>query len=152
MQSTAQTVDQYIHELPSDRKHVMQTLRTTIASSIPTWFVETMQYGMIARVVPHTIYPAWYHCKPTDPLPFLALASQKNFIALYHMGIYADEAILQRFQQEFPRYSKKKLDMGKSCIRFKDINHIPYDLIAKLVQKMTVKERITLYEKQYKKK
>ena len=151
MQSKTTTLKEYISQLPSDRKAAIDNLRQVINKNLPSWFVETMQYGMIARVVPHTLYPAWYHCKPLEPLPFLALASQKNFIALYHMGIYADEKLLVWFQNEFPKHSKKKLDMWKSCIRFKDSGDIPFSLIEDLVKKMNVDQRVSLYEKQYKK-
>ncbi len=104
----------------------------------------------MGRVVPHSMYPDGYHTSPDLPLPFINLASQKNFIALYHMGIYAEPALLTRFQTTFPKQAKRKLDMGKSCIRFKDMQDIPYDLIGQLASKMTVQEWITLYEKSIK--
>ena len=150
MTSTAATPKEYIDSLPEDRKEAMSELRKVITKNLPKGFQESMQYGMITYVVPHSIYPAGYHCKPTDALPFLSIASQKNFIAVYHMGIYADEKILNWFLAEFPKHSKAKLDMGKSCLRFKKVDQIPYKLIGELASKMTVKDWIALYEKQFK--
>ena len=124
----------------------MNKLRTIILENIPQGFSEVMSYGMIGFVVPHAIYPAGYHCDPKLPLPFINLASQKNFIALYHMGLYSNKNILDWFIAEYPKHSSSKLDMGKSCIRFKDSEKIPYDLIAELVKKMSVKDWIRIYE------
>lgn len=146
MQSKAKTVDEYITELSDERKEVINMLRETIVKNIPSGFVEEMNYGMIGYVVPHSLYPDGYHCNPKLPLPFINIASQKNFIAIYHMGIYTNPSLLKWFVDEFPNYSSLKLDMGKSCIRFKKIKNIPYDLIAQLVQKMTVKEWIKCFE------
>lgn len=146
MQSIAQTADQYITELPANRFAAMTNLRNTILSNIPKGFVEEMSYGMIGYVVPHSLYPKGYHCNPQLPLPFVSIASQKNFIALYHMGIYADPTLLEWFVDEYPKYTKIKLDLGKSCIRFKNTDQIPFELIGMLIQKTTVKEWIVLYE------
>jgi hypothetical protein len=110
-----------------------------------------MSYGMIGYVIPHSVYPDGYHCNPKLPLPFISLASQKNFIAFYHMGMYADETLLNWFTTEFPKHSKAKLDMGKSCVRFKKMDDIPFELIGMLVKKMTAKQWIATYEKLYKK-
>lgn len=151
MQSKALTVDDYLIELPQERREVMNKLRETILQNIPDGFIEEMNYGMIGYVVPHQIYPNGYHCNPKLPLPFINIASQKNFIALYHMGIYANNELLQWFVDSFPKYSKAKLDMGKSCIRFKKTDQIPFELIAELLQKMTVQNWIACYESQYKK-
>lgn len=151
MQSNAQTIAGYLYELPENRKETMNKLRAIILQNIPEGFVETMSYGMIGYVVPHTLYPEGYHCNPKLPLPFINLASQKNFIALYHMGIYANPELLNWFTDEFPQYSNQKLDMGKSCIRFKKIDHIPFDLIAALVQKMSVEDWVNTYESQFSK-
>ena len=151
MQSKVLTVADYLNELPQERRIIMEKLREAILSNIPKGFAEEMNYGMIGYVVPHQIYPDGYHCNPKLPLPFLSIASQKNFIALYHMGIYANPDLLEWFVEEFPKYSKAKLDMGKSCIRFKKIDQIPFDLIAQLVQKMTVEKWIACYEAQLKK-
>ena len=151
MQSKAKTVDEYMVELPKERFDAIKLLRETILKNIPIGFVEEMNYGMIGYVVPHSLYPKGYHCNPTLPLPFINVASQKNFIAIYHMGIYANPILLKWFIDEYPKYSSLKLDMGKSCIRFKKINAIPYQLIGKLVQKMTVNEWIHCFESQLKK-
>lgn len=151
MQSRAQNIEDYLNELPEDRKTPMNKLRETILANIPKGFTEEMSYGMIGYVVPHTLYPDGYHCNPKLALPFINIASQKNFIALYHMGIYANPELLKWFTDEFPKRSSQKLDMGKSCIRFKKMDHIPFDLIAELVQKMSVAEWIAIYESQMKK-
>ena len=146
MQSKASSPDEYTAELPEERVSAMKKLRKTINDNLPKGFEETMSYGMIGYVVPHSIYPDGYHCSPELPLPFLSIASQKNFIGLYHMGIYSDEKLLNWFTSEYPKYIKTKLDMGKSCIRFKKPDQIPYELIAELVQKMSVQDWIDKYE------
>ena len=130
---------------------VIKKLQSLIKKNLPKGFEEQLSYGMIGYVVPHKIYPEGYHCDPKLPLPFLALASQKNFIALYHMGVYAKPEMYDWFVAEYPKYCKSKLDMGKSCIRFKKMEDIPYDLIAELLTKMTVQDWISFYEKNYKK-
>lgn len=149
MQSKAQTVDTYMRELPEERKAPMQRLREIFKANLPEGFTEEMNYGMIGYVVPHSIYPKGYHCSPELPLPFVNIASQKNFIAVYHMGIYSDEKLLNWFVEEFPKHSKAKLDMGKSCIRFKKMDQIPYDLIGELLTKMTVDQWIERYDSVY---
>ena len=151
MQSNALTPDQYINELPDDRKQTMQQLREVILKNIPKGFEERMGYGMLGYSVPHSIYPAGYHCNPKDPLPFFGLASQKNTINVYHMGMYARQDLYDWFVAEYPKHSKAKLDMGKSCIRFKKPEHIPLELIGELLQKMSVQDWIALYEKEIKK-
>lgn len=150
MQSKAATPDAYIAELPADRKGPMTELRNTVLKNLPKGFVEEMNYGMLGYVVPHSIYPAGYHCDPKLPLPFMAIASQKNFIAFYHMGIYAMPELMEWFTTEFPKHSTAKLDMGKSCIRFKKPEHIPHKLIGQLVKKMSVKDWINCYESKFK--
>lgn len=152
MTSTAKTPQEYIDLLPDERRPVMTKLRQTILAHLPDGFEETMSYGMIGYVVPHSVYPDGYHCDTTLPLPFLNIASQKNFIALYHSGIYANEDLLKWFREEYPKHSANKLDMGKSCIRFKNINKLPFDLIAELIGKMSCQEWITCYETAMKKK
>jgi uncharacterized protein YdhG (YjbR/CyaY superfamily) len=142
--------DQYVNSLPEDRKEAITQLRKIILKNIPKGFQEAISYGMLGYVIPHTLYPAGYHCNPELPLPFISLASQKNFIALYHMGMYEDKKLLDWFTSEYPKHSKAKLDMGKSCIRFKKIDQIPFKLIEELVKKMTVKDWITIYEKEVK--
>jgi uncharacterized protein YdhG (YjbR/CyaY superfamily) len=150
MQSKATTVDAYLAELPEDRKKPIEKLRKVIKKNLPKGFKESMGYGMMGWNVPHSIYPAGYHCNPKDPLPFMGLASQKNSINLYHMGIYADPKLLKWFQEAHAKASTKKLDMGKSCIRYKKAEDIPYDLIGELASKITVDEWINMYESAFK--
>jgi len=150
MTSEAITPDQYIKELPDDRREAVLRLRNTILENLPKGFKEEMSYGMIGYVVPHEIYPDGYHCDPKLPLPFVSIASQKNFIALYHMGIYAMPKLLKWFETEFPKHTTLKLDMGKSCIRFKRPEHIPYQLIGELIKKVSVQDWIKVYEDQLK--
>lgn len=147
MTSAATTVDQYMAELPEDRKPAMEKLRATILKNLPKGFTEEMNYGMMGYVVPHSLYPAGYHCDPKLPLPFMGLASQKNSINFYHMGIYANPELLKWFTEEYPKHVKAKLDMGKSCMRFKKPEQIPYELIGALVKKMSVKDWIEMYER-----
>lgn len=146
MQSKATTPDQYIAELPEDRKEVMQKLRETVKKNLPKGFEETMQYGMLGYVVPHSIYPDGYHCNSKDALPFMALASQKNHIGFYHMGIYSDPDLMKWFTQQYPKHATGKLDMGKSCIRFKNPKNIPFELLGELTTKISVNEWIAKYE------
>ncbi len=150
MNSKAQTPEAYLEELDPERREVIGKLRQVILDNLPEGFEETMSYGMIGYVVPHSIYPAGYHCTPELPLPFLNLASQKNHIGFYHMGIYADPKLMEWFTSEFPKHSSRKLDMGKSCIRFKNPRDIPFELLGELVGKMQVNDWIALYEKNIK--
>lgn len=150
MQSKATTVSEYINELPADRKEAIQKLREIILKNIPKGFSEGIGYGMMGYSVPHSIYPNGYHCDPKLPLPFAGMASQKNFVAFYHMGIYANPALLEWFVGEYPKHCKSKLDMGKSCIRFKKMDQIPYELIGELMSKMSVQDWIEMYEKAFK--
>lgn len=151
MQSAAKTPKEYLESLPEDRKTVVNNFRKAISKTLPKGFSEVMNYGMIGYVVPHSIYPDGYHCDPKLPLPFMGLASQKNFIAFYHMGIYANPSLLKWFTEEYPKHCKSKLDMGKSCIRFKKFDDIPFKLISELVSKMDVAAWVKLYEKEIKK-
>ena len=151
MQSTALTPQEYLSNLPEDRKEVMKKLRNSIIKNIPKGFEEVMSYGMLGFVVPHSIYPKGYHCDPKLPLPFMNLASQKNFIALYHMGIYANEKLFNWFVAEYPKHCKAKLDMGKSCIRFKKMDDIPFELIGELACKVSITDWIKTYETAFKK-
>ena len=146
----AKTVEEYISKLPEERKAAVSKLRETVSNNLPSGFKECISYKMIGYVVPHSIYPLGYHCDTKLPLPFINIASQKNFVALYHSGIYADEELLNWFVAEYPKHVKTKLDMGKSCIRFKKVENIPYKLIAELCKKMTVQDWIKLYEKNIK--
>ena len=147
MQSKAPTPDAYMAEIPEERQKAFNKLRSVIKKNLPKGFSETMGYGMMGWVVPHSKYPAGYHCNPKDPLPFIGIASQKNFIAIYHMGVYANPALLKWFTTAHAKASPKKLDMGKSCIRYKKPDDIPYELIGELASKMTPDEWIALYEK-----
>lgn len=146
MQSTATSVAEYVLGLPEERAEAIGKLRKIILKHLPKGFKEEMSYGMIGYVVPHKLYAPGYHCDPKLPLPFLNIASQKNFIAVYHMGIYADTALLKWFTAAHSKVSAKKLDMGKSCIRYKKPEDIPYELIGELAGKMTPQDWITLYE------
>ena len=146
MQYDAKSVDAYISQIPEDRKIAMGKLRDVILKNLPEGFEEGINYKMIGYYVPHSKYPEGYHCDPKLPLPFMNIASQKNSINIYHNGIYADKKMLDWFVREFPKHSSRKLDMGKSCIRFKKIDEIPYELIGELVSKMTVDEWIAIYE------
>lgn len=146
MQLSATTPDYYISELPEDRKIVMEKLRKIITENIPNGFKEVMGYGMLGYCVPHEIYPNGYHCNPKDPLPFFGMASQKNSINIYHMMVYANKDLHDWFVAEYPKHCKSKLDMGKSCIRFKKIDDIPYELIRELIKKVTIDQWIETYE------
>lgn len=148
----ANSPEEYIAQIPEERQQVFQKLAKTIADNLPTGFEEGMLYKMIGFYVPLTTYPDGYHCQPNTPLPFINIASQKNSINLYHSGIYAKKELLDWFVSEYPKHCKRKLDMGKSCIRFKKIEEIPFDLIAELCTKMDVQEWIAIYENNIKKK
>jgi len=152
MTSKATTPEQYIASLSEDRKDTVSKLHQLIIDNLPEGLEAGMGYGMLAYVVPKSIYPAGYHCKPFPPLPFINVASQKNFIALYHMGLYAKKELYEWFVSEYSKHCKYKLDMGKSCIRFKKMDDIPFDLIKELLGKMTVEEWIDIYETAIKKK
>lgn len=152
MQYQATSVEDYISQVPEDRKEALTKLRDVINSNIPKGFEETIGYGMVGYAVPHSLYLSGYHCTPEQPLPFMGYASQKNSINLYHMGIYSVKELHDWFVAEYPKYSKRKLDMGKSCIRFKKPEDIPYELIGELASKITVDEWIAIYEKSLKKK
>lgn len=145
MQYDAATVEEYIDLIPEDRKGPVSRLRQTVLDNLPEGFEEGILYKMIGYYVPHSIYPDGYHCSPELPLPFMNIASQKNFIALYHAGVYAHKDLLDWFVAEYPKHCKYKLDMGKSCIRFKKPEDIPYDLIAELVSKMSLEEWVNIY-------
>jgi uncharacterized protein YdhG (YjbR/CyaY superfamily) len=142
----ANNPDEYIKKSPEERQAALTKLREIIKENIPEGFKEAMSYGMIGYVVPHDLYPGGYHCDPKLPLPFVSLANQKNFIALYHMGIYANPELLEWWTTEYPKHAKRKLDMGKSCVRFKKMEDIPYDLIGELMRKITVQDWVDLYE------
>jgi uncharacterized protein YdhG (YjbR/CyaY superfamily) len=146
MTSKVTSVDQYINEAPEDRRAALQQLRAIILKNLPEGFQEEISYGMIGYVVPHSIYPKGYHCSPELPLPFMSFASQKNSINFYHMGIYAKPELYNWFVAEYPKHSKQKLDIGKSCFRIKKPENIPFELIGELARKMSVAEWIKTYE------
>ena len=149
MQRNVHSVEEYISLVPENQKDAILRLREVINQNIPSGFSEQISYGMIGWVVPHSLYPAGYHCNPQLPLPFLNIAAQKNFIAVYHMGIYASPSLMEWFVSEYPKFSKQKLDMGKSCMRYKKPDLIPFELIGELAQKISVNEWINLYESNF---
>ncbi len=151
MQIKAENPIEYIDQVPEYRQEAFKKLRDTILKNLPQGFEEYMNYGMIGYVVPESIYPAGYHCTPKLPLPFANLASQKNFIGFYHMGVYANPELYKWFTEEYAKRCKYKFDMGKSCVRLKRMNDIPFDLIGELMQKISVEDWIKTYEEQYKK-
>lgn len=147
MKSDAATIEEYISKLPEERKQAFVELYTIVARNLPSGFVPMMSYGMVGFVVPHEVYPQGYHCNPVLPLPFINLANQKNFIALYHMGLYASPELMKWFVSEYTATVSTKLDMGKSCIRFKRPDQIPFVLIGELVSKLNPLDWIAIYEK-----
>lgn len=146
------SVEDYIQQVSDDKREAIIALRKVIKNNIPKDFEECINYNMIGYVVPHKLYPAGYHCDPKLPLPFVNIAAQKNFIALYHMGLYASPKLLDWFTTEYAKRAKGKLDMGKSCIRFKKSENIPFDLIGELMQKLSAKQWIEGYENAFRKK
>lgn len=152
MQYDVQTIEAYFEAIPEDKKDVMKKLRTLVLENLPDGFSEQITYGMIGYVVPLSRYPKGYHVKKDEPLPFLAIAAQKNHIALYHLGLYGDPKIEKWFVEAYTKQVPTKLDMGKSCIRFKNVNRIPFNLIAELCRKMTVDQYIEMYERSMEKR
>lgn len=150
MQSDAKTVSEYLDGLPEDRREAVSKIREVILKNLPEGFSEQMG-GMIKYIVPLNRYPDGYHCNPKQPLPFISLASQKNFVALYHFAMYAHPPLSEWFTVEYPKHAKRKLDMGKSCVRFKKMDDIPYELIGQLAAKMSLKEWVGIYESAIKK-
>ena len=152
MRYEATSPEDYISQVPEDRQTAVKKLRKTIKDNLPNDFEEGMIYKMIGYYVPHSVYPDGYHCDPKTPLPFMSFASQKNSVNLYHSGIYAKKELHDWFVNEYPKHCKRKLDMGKSCIRFKNMDEIPFELIGELTRKMTCNEWIDIYETNIKKK
>jgi hypothetical protein len=150
MSVATESIEGFISHLPEDRVNAFTDLRNVLKKNLPKGFSEVLASGMIHYVVPHSKYPAGYHCNPEQALPFISIASQKNFIALYHMGMYADAKLLKWFTAEFPKHSDSKLDMGKSCVRFKKPGEIPLKLVGELVSRMSPDDWISLYEKNLK--
>lgn len=151
MQNQATSPEEYISQIPPERQEVFRKIIEAVQRGLPEGFRMGISNGMIGWCVPLELYPAGYHCTPGAPLPFMALASQKNFIALYHMGMYADPKLLNWFTEEYPKHSKRKLDMGKSCVRFKKADDIPFELLTEVSSKMTVQDWIKCYEANFKK-
>ena len=150
MKTKGKTVEDILANVPDDRTEPFNKLHDVIVQNLPKGFEPGISYGGLGYVVPHSVYPDGYHCKPSEPLPFAGIASQKNSINFYHMGIYADQDLLNWFVAEYPKHCKRKLDMGKSCVRFKKLDEIPYELIGELMQKMSVSDWINMYEKNIK--
>ena len=146
MQANGSTVAEILANIPDERKGAFTRLHETILDNLPEGFEPGISYGGLGYVVPHSVYPAGYHCKPSEPLPFAGIASQKNSINFYHMGIYADPKLFKWFQEAHAKASPKKLDMGKSCIRYKKPEDIPFKLIGELAAKMSMEEWIEKYE------
>ena len=151
MKANGTTVEEILANVPDERKEAFNKLHQVIIDNLPKGFEPGISYGGLGYVVPHTLYPAGYHCKPAEPLPFAGIASQKNSINFYHMGMYAQTELYNWFVNEYPKYSSRKLDIGKSCVRFKKTDDIPFELIAALMQKMSVANWIDLYESNLKK-
>ncbi|MFN4234527.1 MAG: DUF1801 domain-containing protein [Bacteroidia bacterium] len=151
MKAEGKTVEEILANVPAERAAAFNKLHQVIVKNLPKGFEPAISYGGLGYVVPHSIYPAGYHCKPSEPLPFAGIASQKNSINFYHMGIYANPELMEWFVSEYPKHSKQKLDMGKSCVRFKKTEDIPYQLIGELMKKMSVNDWIALYESKLKK-
>ena len=145
MQSSARTVDEYLKSLPADRRTAISAVRKVILDNLPEGYEECMSYGMIGYVVPHRIYPAGYHCDPSLPLPLANLASQKNHMALYLMCCYGDKATDQWFRKAWAA-AGKKLDMGKSCVRFKKLEDVSIEVIGQLIARVPVKKYIARME------
>jgi len=152
MKANGTTVIDILSNIPSERAEHFNQLHDVIVKNLPNGFEAAISYGGLGYVIPHTLYPAGYHCKPIEPLPFAGISSQKNSINFYHMGMYSDPLLYEWFVTEYPKHSKKKLDMGKSCVRFKSPDEIPFKLIAELMRKMSAQEWINLYESKLKKK
>lgn len=151
MKTAKTTVEEILENVPMERKAAFLKLHQTIIDHLPKGFEAGISYGGLGYIIPHSIYPAGYHGKPSEPLPFAGLASQKNTINFYHMGIYADQNLMDWFVAEFPKHCNQKLDMGKSCMRFKKWDEIPFELMGQLMQKITANEWMAMYERLYKK-
>ena len=152
MKANGTTVMDILSNIPSERAEHFNQLHDVIVKNLPNGFEAAISYGGLGYVIPHTLYPAGYHCKPIEPLPFAGISSQKNSINFYHMGMYSDPLLYEWFVTEYPKHSKQKLDIGKSCVRFKKLDDIPFKLIGELMRKMSAQEWINLYESKLKKK
>jgi hypothetical protein len=143
--SKPDTFEAYFEALPAERKEGMERLRDTLRANLPDGFAEVLNYGFPSWVVPHSVFPSGYHVDPSLPLPFVSIASQKRHVAVYHMGLYASSSLLDWFVSAWSEHSKRKLDMGKSCIRFRKPDDIPHALLGDLCGRMSVQEWIDLY-------
>ena len=152
MKANGTTVMDILSNIPYERAEHFNQLHDVIVKNLPNGFEAAISYGGLGYVIPHTLYPAGYHCKPIEPLPFAGISSQKNSINFYHMGMYSDPLLYEWFVTEYPKHSKQKLDIGKSCVRFKKLDDIPFKLIGELMRKMSAQEWINLYESKLKKK
>ena len=146
MQSKAKTVDEYLESLPADRREAIEAVRDIVLANLDSGYEEAMAYGMIGYGVPHRVYPKGYHTDPKQPLPFAALASQKNFMSLYLMGLYAGTSHTKWFHDAWKKSGKKKLDIGKSCIRFKKVDDLALDVIGEAIRRMPASKYIEQYE------
>lgn len=142
---------EYLDKLPDDRRDAISEIRKIMRSSLPKGFAENISENFLSYNVPHSLYPDGYHCNPDQPLPFVSFASQKNFIAMYHMGLYSDPELLKWFTNEYRKHSSTKLDMGKSCVRFKKTADIPFELLKQLASKVSPAQWIKTYESHIKK-
>ncbi len=145
MSKDFKTVEDYLESIPSERRIIINRLRQVIKDNLPDGFEEQIRYKMIGYVVPLRLYPEGYHVDK-GPLPFISLASMKNHVAVYHMGLYGDRDLEEWFVEEYQKTTDHKLDMGKSCIRFKKLDAIPYELVGELAAKITVRNYISMYE------
>jgi hypothetical protein len=145
MQSSATTVEQYLAELPDDRRQALQAVRRAILDNLPPGYEEGMQYGMIGYYVPHSVYPAGYHCDPKQPLPFAALASQKNHMSVYLMCVYGDTEHEAWFREAWLK-TGKKLNMGKSCVRFRKIEDVPLEVVGESIRRVSTEKLIEFYD------
>lgn len=146
------TISEYLAGIPRERLPYFERLRESIKRGLPEGFVEQISSGMIGYVVPHSIYPAGYHCNPKDPLPYMNIASKKTGFSLYHLAIYGNKELYDWFMEGYSKIAKHKIDSGAGCVRFKYLEEIPFDLISELAAKMSVREWIEFYESTYKPK
>src|SRR5258708_21802298 len=149
MQSKATTVDQYLAELPDDRREALAAVRRVILKNLDKDYEEGMQYGMIGYYVPHHVYPAGYHCDPRQPLAFATLGSQKNYMSLYLMCVYGSAEHSKWFREAWAK-TGKKLDMGKSCVRFKKLEDLALDVIGEAIRRVPAKKYIEHFEAAFK--
>lgn len=146
MKADGDPVKEFLATIPADRTESFNRLHDVIVENLPAGFEAAISYGKLGYVVPHSIYPAGYHCKPSEPLPFAGIALQKKSINLYHMGFYTDPELVAWFLSEYSKHSTQKPDMGKGCVRFRRSDEIPCDLVGELMRKISVKEWVDIYE------